>query len=121
MMSGKVNHRQAGLPVTIQLLSQPGLTLEFVVNTGFTGELTLPQAAVAVMQLPFLYDQRSVLADGSTIFIPVHQAIIFWNGTRHLVRVLATGRRPLLGTALLDDQELRVRFREGDFVSVEDL
>ncbi len=121
MRSGKVSRRQAGLPVTIQLLSQPGIVLEFVVDTGFTGELTLPQAAVAAMQLPFLYDQRSVLADGSTIYIPVHQATVIWDHAKHLVRVLATGRRPLIGTELLDEQELRVRFREGDLVSVEDL
>ena len=51
----------------------------------------------------------------------VHTAVILWNGVERQVSVLATGRRPLLGTALLDNQELRVRFREGDLVSVEDL
>lgn len=54
MMSGKVSRRQAGLSVTMQFPSQPGIILEFVVDTGFTGELTLPQAAVAALQLPFL-------------------------------------------------------------------
>ena len=121
MMRGTTTRRQALLPVTFQFLGQPSLTLEFVVDTGFTGELTLPQAAVTAMQLPYFHEQQSVIADGSTIFIPVHQTMILWNGVRRAVRVLATGRRPLLGTALLDDQELRVRFREGDLVSVGDL
>ncbi len=121
MMRGITIQRQALLPVTFQLPGHPGVTLEFVVDTGFTGELTLPQAAVAAMQLPYLYDQKSVLADGSTIYIPIHQTTILWNGISRPVRVLATGRRPLLGTALLDDHELRVQFRESGFVSVEEL
>ncbi len=73
------------------------------------------------MRLPYLYEQRSVLADGSTIYCPVHEATILWNGVRRTVLVLATGRRPLLGTALLDDQELHVRFRENDLVTVDEL
>ncbi len=121
MMRGTTRRRQGILPVTVQLPEQPDFTLEFVVDTGFTGEMTLPQAAVAAMSLPYLYEQRSVLADGSTIYIPIHQMTVLWNGMRRTVRVLATGRRPLVGTALLDDQELRVRFRENDLVTVDEL
>jgi len=37
------------------------------------------------------------------------------------VSVIATGRRPLLGTAMLDDQELRAQFRESGLMTVEEL
>ncbi len=83
--------------------------------------MTLPTAAVSALNLPYRYQQRANLADDTVIQMDVHAAIILWNGLKREVRVVATGNRPLLGTALLDDQELRVRFREGDLVSVEDL
>jgi predicted aspartyl protease len=46
------------------------------------------------------------LADNSTVPLAVHQATIFWDGVERDVRVFATGRRPLIGTAMLNEQEL---------------
>ncbi len=120
-MRGVTTRRQATLPITFRLTGQPNLTLEFVVDTGFTEFLTLPPAAVTALQLPFLYLQMATLADDTAIRMPVHGATILWNGIEREVRVVATGRRPLLGTALLDDQELRAQFRENGLVSVEQL
>ena len=63
---------------------------------------------MAVMQVPLLQ-------------MDIHTAIILWNGLEREVRVVAAGYRPLLGIALLDEQELRVRFHEGDLASVQGL
>lgn len=121
MMRGTTRRRQGILPITFRLPGQPNLTLEFVVDTGFTEFLTLPVAAVNAMRLPYSHEHPAYLADGSTIKMDIHTATILWNGVERQVSVLATGRRPLLGTMLLDDQELRVRFRENDFVAVDEL
>ena len=121
MMRGVTIRRQATLPVTFRLLGLPSVTLEFVVDTGFTEFLTLPPSAVTAMGLPFDHQESASLADDSSITIAVHQATILWNGVERLVSVIATGRRPLLGTALLDDQELRAQFRESGLVTVEEL
>jgi predicted aspartyl protease len=61
------------------------------------------------------------LADNSSVFLPVHQATIFWDGAERDVRVFATGRRPLIGTALLDEQELVIQFTEGGLVTIDEL
>ena len=53
------------------------------------------------------------LSDNSEVILPVHKAIILWNGEEREIRVFATGRRPLVGTALLDEHELVVQFTEG--------
>ena len=121
MMRGVTIRRQATLPVTFRLPGLPDFTLEFVVDTGFTDFLTLSPAAVAAMKLPFVYQRQASLADDSIIGIAVHQATILWNGIERQVSVVATGRRPLLGTALLDDQELRAQFRDSGSVTVEEL
>jgi clan AA aspartic protease len=121
MMTGHVLNRHLLLPVTLRLPNQPDLTIEFCIDTGFTDYLTLPAAAVAAMHLPYIARVPADLADDSTIEISVHAATILWNGIERDVRVLATGRRPLLGTALLDGNELVAQFAEGGLVTVESL
>jgi clan AA aspartic protease len=100
-MRGSVSNLHALLPITFRLPGRPDFTIEFVVDTGFTGFLTLPVPAIATMGLPFLHWTFADLADDSSIQLPVHTATILWNGTVRQVRVLGMGRRPLLGTALL--------------------
>ena len=53
--------------------------------------------------------------------LPVHEAIVLWDGEEREVLVIATGRRPLLGTALLDEQELVIQFTEGGLVTIDEL
>lgn len=121
MMRGVTIRRQATLPITFRLPGQPNFTLEFVIDTEFTEFLTLPPAAIMAMRLPFDHQETAGLADGSTTRLDIHTATILWNGIERQVSVVATGRRPLLGTALLDDQELRAQFRESGLVSIEQL
>jgi clan AA aspartic protease len=118
-MIGSVENLHLLLP--IQLPNQPDTTIEFVIDTGFTGFLTLPPAAVAAMGLPFLYDIWVTLADGSSARLALREADILWDGSPRRVRVLATGQQPLLGTKLLDGYELVTQFTDGRLVTVEHL
>lgn len=120
-MTGSVSNRHVLLPITLRLPSQPDLSIEFVVDTGFTDFLTLPSAAVAALVLPFAHRVTVVLADGSTVELAVHVATILWDGAERDVPVFAMGRRPLLGTALLDGYELVAQFRDAGLVTVDRL
>jgi predicted aspartyl protease len=73
------------------------------------------------MNLPFQFDLPATLADGSVVMLPVHEARVLWNDLEQRVPVLATGNRPLVGTALLDGFELTIPFRDGSIVSLETL
>ncbi len=119
MMTGQVIGLHALLPITFFLEENRSVTIEFVVDTGFTDQLTLPIEAVAALGLPLLNRVPADLADGSTVEMSMHEATILWNDTRTPVRVLAAGRRPLLGTALLENFDLLVQFREGGRVRIE--
>ncbi|MDV2993417.1 MAG: hypothetical protein N4J56_003071 [Chroococcidiopsis sp. SAG 2025] len=90
-------------------------------DTGFTDYLCLPPEAVTLLRLPFLYDLSVNLADNSEVLVTVHEATILWNGKEKSVRVFATGRRPLIGTALLNEQELVIQFTEGSLVTIDQL
>lgn len=121
MISGLVIDGYATIAVTFHLPNRPDLAIEFVIDTGFTDYLCLPLEAVVVLGLPFQYDLPANLADNSEVILPVYEAIILWNGEEREVRVLATGRRPLLGTALLDEHELVIQFTQGGLVTIEEL
>jgi clan AA aspartic protease len=121
MISGIVTDRHAIVSLTFLLPNNSTFPIEFVVDTGFTDYLCLPPEAVSLLGLPFLYDLPVNLADNSEVLLAVHEAIIIWNGEEREIRVLATGRRPLLGTALLDGHELVVQFTEGGLVTIDEL
>ncbi len=115
-----MSSRNKGSDVTLTFLLPNGssLPIEFVIDTGFTGQLCLPPEAVALMGLPFLYDLPANLADNSEVLLAVHEALVLWDGEEREILVIATGRRPLLGTALLEEQELVIQFTEGGLVTI---
>lgn len=121
MISGIVTDRHATVTLTFLLSNGSSLPIEFVIDTGFTGQLCLPSEAVSLMGLPLLYDIPANLADNSEVLLPVHEAVVLWNSEEREVLVIATGRRPLLGTALLEEQELVIQFTEGGLVTIEEL
>jgi clan AA aspartic protease len=120
-MNGSVYQMEVRLNVTFRLLNQPDVALEFVVDTGFAGALTLPVTTVAALKLPFLQEMTANLADDNSVKTDVHVATILWEGEERRVAVLAMGSRPLLGTALLGDQELVVQFVEDGLVTINPL
>ncbi len=121
MISGIVTDRHATVSLTFLLVNATTFPIEFVIDTGFTDHLCLPPEAVNLLRLPFLYHLPVNLADNSSVALPVHQATIFWDGVERDVRVFATGRRPLIGTALLNEQELVIQFTEGGLVTIDEL
>jgi clan AA aspartic protease len=121
VISGIVIDRKALVTLSLSLANGSTIPIEFVVDTGFTGQLCLPSEAVSVLGLPFLYDLPANLADNSEVILPVHEGLIIWDGEEREVLILATGRTPLLGTALLEGQELIVQFTENGLVTIDAL
>ena len=120
-MTGTVVGRQARMEVLFLLIGRPDMRIEFVIDTGFEGFLTLPPAAVAALGLPFVRSLIANLADGSAIRTDVHEATVRWHGGIRTVDVLSLGTRPLLGTLLLDGSEAWIQFVDGGHLTVDPL
>jgi clan AA aspartic protease len=118
-VNGRVFGRQPRIEVVLVLADQRRLFIEHVIDTGFDGFLMLPSSAVAAMGLPFLYRLDANLADNRRKSTPVHEGTMIWHGNMITVQVLAMGRRPLLGTMLLDGYKLTIPFRDGEPLTVE--
>ena len=108
----------------VEVLSQAGsssLRVEAVVDTGFTGHLTLPRATVEALGLPIIGSAESILADGSLVMEDVCLARVLWHSGERPVRVLVAEAVALLGMALMRGSELRVECVSGGEVSVQGL
>ncbi len=82
------------------------------IDTGFTGELVVPQSVIDDLGLPLSGTVSAVLADGSAIIMKTYDCFIRWFGEfRRLEVVSNAGESPLLGVGLLLDHELRIDYR----------
>lgn len=113
MIQGRIVKMQPIIGVTFRLPGHPDLELEFVMDTGFAGALTLPPNAVAALGLPYREERIMNLADDSPLEVRTHTAEIVWNAGKYLAPVQAMGVRPLLGMLLLKGYHLDADFEEG--------
>jgi clan AA aspartic protease len=121
VIQGTIVNLQAKINVVLRLAPGQELEIGCVVDTGFSGFLTLPSIAVERLGLPYLININANLADHSSVKTNVHAATIVWNGQERNITVLAMGQRPLIGTALLENQNLSIDFREGGKVTINTL
>ena len=81
MIEGVVNAvREAVVPLAVAGPAGRTLPIDAVIDTGFSGFLTLPAALVSELQLPFVTRGRATLANGSEDFFDIHNAVVIWDG-----------------------------------------
>lgn len=119
MIYGRFIDGKAIVPVIFRLPLQPDFSLDFVIDTGFNDHLTLPPQAVSAMNLPLYSSTPARLADGSEALLPIHLATIVWDNIEKVVPILASGYKPLLGTALMGGYHLEIDFTNNGLVSLE--
>jgi clan AA aspartic protease len=123
-LSGIVSaEREAVVPLTVLGPGSSGRSVEVeaVLDTGFTGHLTLAPEIVAQLGLPLLGSRNTVLADGSRVALDVHRAEVFWDGRRRPVQALVAGGEALAGMSLLWGHRLILSATEGGEVIVTEL
>ena len=95
--------------------------IEAVVDTGYTGWLTLPPTVIAALNLRWRSLGRGVLADGSVSAFDVYQAKVVWDGRVRPVFVDEFAATLLVGMALLRGRELKVQVRARGKVTIKRL
>jgi clan AA aspartic protease len=110
------------LEATVQLaVGERRETIRAVIDSGFTGSLTLPPTLVVSLDLVWLTRQPGTLADGSTVLFDVYDAVVMWDGSPRKVEVEASETEPLLGMSLLAGHELTMRVVAGGSVTITSL
>ena len=63
--------------------------IQVAIDTGFNGYLTLPDALVNALGLPYHSQVIATLGDGSNRVLRLYEAVIMWDGRERDVLVLA--------------------------------
>ena len=119
----KYGHVRDGFPrllLTLQGHIGP-INIEFILDTGFDGELSLPANILTQMQATFIKDETIMLADGSLSRRPVYRIEIEWDGQSRLTQVILLDNAPLMGIQLMDGKFLQAEMTDGGEVSLDDL
>jgi len=92
--------------------------VEATIDTGFSGFLTLPLSLIGGLSLIYHSQSIAILADGSSVALPVYEGTVLWEGQERDILVVQAEGGVLLGTALLHGSRLVVEFVDGGPVTV---
>ncbi len=126
MINGQVYLRPDGsrleARITIDIAGDDRLfrSVEAIIDTGFTGALSLPESAAHELGLRSARAERVTLADGRSIRANVHAARILWHGQPLDARVQTLGSHPIVGTALLANCRMTIDWWDGGDVVIEE-
>ena len=85
------------------------------IDTGFNGDLVLPQQQIDDLALPESGTVKAILADGSEVTLQRYVCRINWFGELRELEVVANaGDYPLLGVGLLLGRDLHISYRSAE-------
>ena len=120
MITGTVNRRHE---VVITLLVRDSTRqeheIESILDTGFTGSLTLPPSLIESLGLVWRSRSSAILANGNIEEFDLYVAAVIWDAHERQILIQAIENAPLLGMAMLVGYDLRVRVIVGGSVEIE--
>ena len=119
MIAGNVN---TNLEAIVQLEAigenQQRQEIEAVIDTGYTGCLTLPSTIITTLGLSWCMRQEGILGDGSICMFNVYEASVIWDGQIRIVEINESETDPLVGMGLLEGYELKIQSVAGGSVTI---
>jgi clan AA aspartic protease len=92
--------------------------IQTLLDTGFTGSLTLPAAMISALGLRWRMRDMATLANGEVEQLDVYSAKVIWGGMERRIQVQAIEADPLLGMEMLCGFDLRTRVEAGGHVEL---
>ena len=122
MIRGRVSENRQAL-IGIEIADQQGRfqLLEAVLDTGFTGYLTLPTDFIRQLGLRHVGQRTFELASGDLYEFEAYLAAVSWHGTTRDALVLRSDSTPLLGMTLIWGRQITLEGRTNGEVTVEAL
>ena len=122
MITGEVSaYREAVISVSVRGSGDREQEIDAVLDTGFTGFLTLPAPIIRYLDLPWHRRGRAMLADGTDSLFDIYEATVTWDGRPRRIAVDEVDCGPLVGMSLLYGNELRVEVVVGGRVVISPL
>ena len=111
---------EARIPIDISTANGFFHTLEAVVDTGFTGWLSLPESVIQELGLSPARQLNTTLANGQSITTQTYAAALLWHGQPVSVWAQSLDSKPMIGAELLADSRLTIDWWDGGDVIIEE-
>ena len=111
---------EARITVDIVGANQVFQTLEVVVDTGYTGWMSLPETVINAIGLDYAGIRPATLANGQTVPTAAYNAGLLWHGQPVDVVVQSLNNKPMIGTELLAYYHLAIDWWDGGDVIIEE-
>ncbi|MBC7856590.1 MAG: clan AA aspartic protease [Pirellulaceae bacterium] len=120
MISGKIN-AQLEAVITVFVLDSAGdcQPIEAVIDTGFTGSLTLPRKYIDDLALRLIGKRLASLADGSQVTLNSYEAYVNWHDELKDVAIIEAESGPLIGMKPLEGSLVTLHVKEDGQVEIE--
>ncbi|HEX3148168.1 MAG TPA: clan AA aspartic protease [Gemmataceae bacterium] len=117
-MTGVVRQREARIKLRVVGPRGQRVIVEAVIDTGYTGWLTLPPSLIATLRLPWTDVTPVILADGNEAYFDVFDANVIWNRRKLAIKVDQADATPLVGMSMLEGCQLKIDVRPGGKVQI---
>jgi clan AA aspartic protease len=119
MMQGYVNGNYEAI-ITLVVKNKGNLkSINAVIDTGFTGFLSLPRTIIDELDLSWSYRDRATLGDGSETLFDIYDATVIWNGQYREIEINSAETEPLVGMSLIEGYRLQIDGIEGGLVTID--
>ena len=120
MIRGRLNELLEPM-VTVEVSNGDGdwRTVEALLDTGFSGHLTLAQDLIESLGLDYAGQTQMVLADGEDTTARAYVGFVNWFGQTRRAEIIASEGVPLLGMSLLAGCKITMRVRQGGEALIE--
>ena len=120
VIEGVVNAaREAVVTLPLQGPDGQAREVEAVIDTGYSGYLTLPAVLAVELGLPFVGTGHAYLANDSEVEFDVYDVTVIWDSQPRDIEADATGSTPLVGMMLLDRHNLNIDVEDGGRVVIQ--
>lgn len=122
MITGQVGpDLKARLIVGLIATSGTSHPVEFEIDTGFTGSITLPRDLIHLLGLTQQGTSLATLADGQVVEFNIYIARAAWHGQQRDMVTFESESEPLIGMTMLKGSRLTLEAEEGGEVTIEEM
>jgi clan AA aspartic protease len=121
MIVGVFSDREARVPLIVRGSNGREQGVAAIIDTGFSGYLTLPRSVVEALDLEWLGQGEALIGDGTHQVFDLYEAVLILEDESLSVEIAGTETEPLMGMSLIYGHDLRIKAIEGGTVTIEKL